>query len=188
MLRTALAVLLAAVLIQLAPSPQRYIEKKEDRAVVVVKETSQTKPLDENPARDDQPQPEIQAAKPEPTKAPEPKPQVIDPPKSEPMATPSMNDHQTLLQAAGVPSRDWPAAEFIFSKESTWRPTATNSKGCIGLGQNCPDKKGYYWLTDACPNWQTDPVCQVKRFSHYATERYGSWWSAHAFWIENGWW
>lgn len=108
---------------------------------------------------------------------------AIPTPQSSPI-----DEQEELLQAAGVPNSEWSAAKYIFNKESTWRPTATNSIGCIGLGQNCPDKNGKTWLTDACPDWQSNPVCQVERFSHYATERYGGWWPAYEFWSENGWW
>jgi hypothetical protein len=183
-IRIVIAGLFAAVLIAVAPSPGRHIQKQTERAARVNMTTAQAKPvapLETKPMEGEQSQPEI-LAKAEEVKAPEPA--TPQPTPIPPVET----DHQALLQAAGVPSSDWPAVEFIFKKESSWRPTATNNKGCIGLGQNCPDKKGYYWLHDACPNWQADTICQIQRFSNYATARYGGWWQAHAFWLANGWW
>lgn len=174
-MKLVIAGLLAAVLIQLAPSPDQHLnETGQEKAAVAVRseKANQATPQASEASAEQAP---VQSQPEKVAEQPSPKPTVL-------------NDQQAILQAAGVPSTDWPAVEFIFHKESTWRPTATNQIGCIGLGQNCPDKNGNLWLTDACPNWQTDPVCQVKRFSHYATERYGGWWFAHTFWIENGWW
>ena len=71
--------------------------------------------------------------------------------------------------------------------ETHWRVDAINSSGCIGIGQNCPNRDGYYWLKEACPEWQNDPVCQLKRFSIYAG-RYGGWQGAYNFWQQNRWW
>lgn len=98
------------------------------------------------------------------------------------------SDKQAIMAAAGIAAADYGYVDFIITKESTWRPAATNSWGCIGLGQNCPDRNGYYFLKDACPNWQNDPVCQLKRFTGYAEGRYGGWADAYNFWVNNGWW
>lgn len=92
------------------------------------------------------------------------------------------------MAMAGIPKKDWAAVDYIIHHESTWRVSVTNKIGCIGLAQNCPDKYGRYWLKEACPNWQNDPVCQLKRFTVYAEERYGSWSGALAFWQKNSWW
>jgi uncharacterized protein YabE (DUF348 family) len=95
-------------------------------------------------------------------------------------------DKSEILRAAGVSERDFAAVDFIFQKESTWRPGAINARGCIGLGQRCPSK-GSNALAAACPNWQTDAVCQVRHFSAYAN-RYGGWQGAYQAWLEQGWW
>ena len=78
---------------------------------------------------------------------------------------------------------------FIFTKESTWNPAAENYLGCIGLGQACPGG-GKPVLIAQCPNWQSDPVCQIKFFNNYAIVRYGSWANAEEFWRapEHHWW
>jgi len=89
------------------------------------------------------------------------------------------------IKEAGV--EDINAAHTLLMRESTCRPDAVNSIGCIGIGQNCPDKDGNYWLVDSCPDWKTNPVCQIKRFTHYAVERYGSWNAALSFSNNNGW-
>lgn len=95
-------------------------------------------------------------------------------------------DKADIFRAAGVAEKDFAAIDYIFQKESTWRPGAINSRGCIGLGQRCPSG-GSNALANACPNWQTDAVCQVRHFSGYAS-RYGGWQGAYSAWLEQGWW
>lgn len=114
---------------------------------------------------------------------PKPKPKVVERPP-ETVVKPSGTKQEWMAQA-GIPSSDWPAVDFIIHKESTWRPTATNNIGCVGLGQSCPGGSG---LVAECPNWQSDPVCQLRHFSKYAKQRYGGWWSAHAAWTQQNWW
>jgi len=106
----------------------------------------------------------------------------VEAPKPKPVA-PSSNEQ--LLAAADIPRSEWPAVDFIFTHESTWRPTAVNNIGCIGLGQSCPGGSG---LASDCPNWQTDVICQIKHFDKYAKSVYGSWWGAHSAWQSKGWW
>jgi hypothetical protein len=79
------------------------------------------------------------------------------------------------MNQAGIPSQDQHYVDEIFTPESGWNPGIVSKTGCIGLGQNCPDGNGNYWLDDACPNWPNDPVCQIRRFDGYAKGRYGSW-------------
>lgn len=86
--------------------------------------------------------------------------------------------------AAGIPSSQHAAVDYIIGRESGWRPNAMNAGGCAGLGQACPGSK----LANVCPEWQIDPVCQLKFFNGYATGRYGSWNEAYNFWIINHWW
>lgn len=95
-------------------------------------------------------------------------------------------DKAAVLTAAGVAKSDQGYVNFIFSRESGWNAAAISPNECIGLGQNCPSG-GTYWLKQACPNWQNDPVCQTKRFSVYAG-RYGGWQGAYDFWTRNNWW
>lgn len=127
----------------------------------------------------------VEPVKSEPVPAPEPQPIVAAPKAPEPVV-PS-GSHQDWMRLAGIPVNDWPAVDFIVTHESSWIPSNVNPYGCIGLGQNCPTN-GVYWLPVSCPNWQTDPVCQLKRFSVYAQERYGGWWGSMAAWKRQGWW
>lgn len=96
------------------------------------------------------------------------------------------SDKTAVLNAAGIPVSQHGYVNFIFSHESGWNAASISGNGCIGLGQNCPNN-GHYWLKDSCPNWQTDPVCQTKRFTLYA-QRYGGWEGAYNAWQTQGWW
>lgn len=92
--------------------------------------------------------------------------------------------HQDWLSAAGMPTSDHGYIDFIFTRESRWNPAARNPSGLyVGLGQTSPSK-----LSAACPNWQGDPVCQIKFFDRYAKSRYGSWLDSYNFWKSHNWW
>ena len=99
-----------------------------------------------------------------------------------------VGDRASIMRQAGIPEGQLYYADFIINRESTWRVNARSGNGCIGLGQNCPDGSGNYWLVQACPNWENDPVCQLGRFNTYAQERYGGWDNAFDFWQRNRWW
>ena len=90
--------------------------------------------------------------------------------------------HEDWMAAAGLSPSDYGYANYIFSNESGWRMTATDGTH-YGLGQTSLSK-----LSSACPNWQTDPVCQIKVFNGYAVGRYGSWAGAYSAWQAKGWW
>ena len=92
-------------------------------------------------------------------------------------------DKVEWMRAAGISEADFSAVDYIIGRESRWRPAVVNSSGCAGLGQACPGSK----LASACPNWQTDPVCQLKFFSGYAGQ-YGGWQGAYQEWLIKGWW
>lgn len=93
-------------------------------------------------------------------------------------------DKANLMSQAGIPADQHASVDYIISRESGWRPGATNAGGCIGLGQRCNPSV----LINACPNWETDAVCQLQHFNGYAVGRYGSWNEAYAFWSVNHWW
>lgn len=99
-------------------------------------------------------------------------------------ATVVIGDRVDWMRAAGIDESQFGAVDFIIGRESGWRPGALNGSGCAGLGQACPGSK----LVRACPDWQTNPVCQLQFFSGYANARYGSWQGAYNFWISNRWW
>ena len=92
-------------------------------------------------------------------------------------------DKSSILGAAGVSASQYYAADFVISRESGWNLAARNSGGCLGLGQACPGGK----LINACPNWSSDAVCQVRFFTGYSS-RYGGWEGAYQFWQLHGWW
>lgn len=93
-------------------------------------------------------------------------------------------DKAAVLAAAGVPTSQHFAADFIIGRESGWNLAARNGSGCLGLGQACPGQK----LVNACPNWQSDATCQIQFFSSYANGRYGSWQAAYEAWLVKHWW
>lgn len=91
--------------------------------------------------------------------------------------------HQDWMTAAGISPDDYGYVNYIISKESGWNPAAINPVGYYGLGQTNLNA-----ISSACPNWQSDPVCQLKFFNGYAVSRYGNWQAAHAFKVNRGWW
>lgn len=97
------------------------------------------------------------------------------------------SDKASLMASAGISSDQFGSADFIISHESGWRPGAISANNCIGLGQRCPSG-GTNALARDCPNWASDPVCQLQHFSRYANGRYGSWNNAAAAWQTQGWW
>ena len=88
------------------------------------------------------------------------------------------------MRAAGIDPSQYQYVDFIIGHESGWNPGSVSANRCIGLGQRCDASI----LIDACPNWQSDPVCQLGHFSGYANGRYGSWQGAYDAWQAQGWW
>lgn len=109
-------------------------------------------------------------------------------PRPEIVQAPVTGDKAQWMADAGIAEGNYNYVDFIMTKESTWRPDAISPNKCIGLGQNCANKNGYYWLEDACPQWQVDPVCQLKRFEEYAVGKYKSWEGAYIHWQQHGSW
>ncbi len=112
-------------------------------------------------------------------------PRLATPP---PAAPPIDGTKIEWMAEAGMAESDYDDADYIFTRESHWRADAENARGCIGVSQNCPDKNGNRWLEQACPDWRTNIICQIKRFSDYAVGRYGSWQAARAHKARHGWW
>jgi resuscitation-promoting factor RpfB len=104
--------------------------------------------------------------------------------KSKTPNTSVAGDKASLMAQAGIAASQHSSADFIISRESGWRPAARNARNCIGLGQKCNAAS----LISQCPNWETDPVCQLRHFNGYAVGRYGSWDKAYTFWTVNHWW
>lgn len=83
-----------------------------------------------------------------------------------------------------VPSGEFGCFDWIVTRESGWSVTATNpSSGAYGLGQALPGSK----MASAGPDWQTDPVTQIKWTLGYMDERYGSPCAAQSFWESHNW-
>ncbi|MBI3624374.1 DUF348 domain-containing protein [Candidatus Saccharibacteria bacterium] len=94
------------------------------------------------------------------------------------------SDRTSLMAAAGISPGDYAAVNYIVSRESNWHPDARNAGGCLGLGQRCPGSA----LINACPNWDVDPICQLRYFTSYADARFGGWGGAYAYWQSHGYW
>ncbi len=111
---------------------------------------------------------------------PTPKPKVVERP---PVEVPKSKE--ALLAAAGIPESDWQAVDYIVSKESSWRHDAVNAgSGATGLCQSLPATK----MASEGEDYMTNPVTQLRWCHKYAVQRYGGWWGAHAFWLQNAWW
>lgn len=92
-------------------------------------------------------------------------------------------DKAAVMAAAGIRQSDYPYVDYIVSRESGWRVSATNGR-TWGLCQALPGSK----MSSAGADWQTNPVTQLKWCSGYATGRYGTWEAAYNFWTANHWW
>lgn len=82
------------------------------------------------------------------------------------------------MSAAGIPVTT--ATTSLIIRESGCRPTALNpDSGACGIPQALPCSK----LIAVCPNWQNDPVCQLRWMNTYVANRYGTWESAYSTWL-----
>lgn len=102
-------------------------------------------------------------------------PEVVSEPTPEP--TPVVEVVETP-QPVYAPVSEDEAKNFIYQHESSGRLDAMNSRGCIGLGQDCNGA-----LVNDCPNWRTDFACQDAFWERYMSARYGSWEKARQFWL-----
>lgn len=161
-----------------AASPWLKQFEIEQEDILTPPPTTTTIPPTTIPVRVVEPKPSRSA-----TRQSAPKPAKVLPPPAAPVS----GNKVEWMEQAGIAPSDRGYVDYIMTKESSWVPSNVNSKGCIGLGQNCPNN-GYYWLKEACPDWQTDPVCQLGRFATYAVGRYGSWQKAFEFKRARGWW
>lgn len=90
--------------------------------------------------------------------------------------------HEDWMAAAGISPSDYGYVNYIIGRESGWRTTASNGR-YYGLYQT-----NLRSLSSQCPNWQNDPVCQLRAATNYANGRYGSWAQAYNFWVSRHWW
>lgn len=94
-------------------------------------------------------------------------------------------DKTELMRLAGIPESDYSHVDYIVQKESSWNYQAVNaSSGATGLCQSWPASK----MATEGSDYLTNPITQLKWCHKYATGRYGSWYSAFAFWQNNRWW
>lgn len=91
--------------------------------------------------------------------------------------------HEDWMASGGISAGDYGYVNYIFMHESSWNPAARNPIGYVGLGQTSEAN-----LSAACPQWESDPICQIRFFDGYATSRYGSWSAAYDFKASHGWW
>lgn len=87
-------------------------------------------------------------------------------------------------RAAGVSEDELPLALTIIYRESGCRVDATNaSSGAYGIPQALPGNK----MAAIAPDWQTNPVTQIRWMAHYVTNRYGGWAQALDWWQAHRW-
>lgn len=92
-------------------------------------------------------------------------------------------DKQGVMAAAGISRGDYTYVDYIVSRESGWRPHASNGR-TWGLCQALPGSK----MSSAGSDWQTNPVTQLKWCNNYAVSKYGSWSAAYNVWQSKHWW
>lgn len=149
-----IAVLLSATFVALTAHKAPALTKTAVHEAIANEPTVKTA----TPAKAVQPQPENAV------KVIQPKPQPMEP-----------LTHVQLMAAAGIPPKDYGAADYIISHESDWDPNATEpTSGAHGLPQALPySKTGCGW---------SDSICQLRWANAYADARYGGWWQAQAYW------
>lgn len=170
-MKTLIAAVLSLALIGLTPNTAPPQLKKQDTPTPSIK-TAQAIKQESSHLKD-----QAEVAKPvtEPVQEVAPAPAPVPPPPPVP------STKSELMAAAGIPTSDWAAVDYIVNHESTWNPTAVNaSSGSCGLVQELPCGKSGCTFGDG--------VCQLRWATQYATTRYGSWWGAHSFWSSNRWW
>lgn len=102
-----------------------------------------------------------------------------------PPITKAYSNNQQLMADAGILEGDFEYVEYIIFKESTWNYKAVNaSSGATGLCQSLPASK----MSSAGADYLTNPLTQMKWCHNYAQQRYGSWYNAYNFWLNNHWW
>lgn len=147
--------------------------------------------------------PVVAEAKPlqEEKKQEEAKPELTPPPVVETPPQP-LTQKEQWMKDAGIPENEWPAVDYVLSRESGWCPYkwegefgacpayhgASETVG-YGLCQATPPGK----MASAGSDWQTNPVTQLKWCTDYARSRYGGWPGAQNAWSTrlaagHGWW
>ncbi|WP_238815761.1 lytic transglycosylase domain-containing protein [Nocardia brasiliensis] len=90
---------------------------------------------------------------------------------------------RTLAMTMVPPHHFW-AFDNIITRESAWNVFARNPEsGAYGLGQALPPEK----MGTHGPDWQFNPVTQIRWTYDYMNKRYGSPIAAWDFWQANHW-
>lgn len=90
------------------------------------------------------------------------------------------------LRAAGIGESDWGFVDYIFTRESHWRPYLWNQQGSSAYG--ICQRMMSVWPLKEGERYMDDPVAQVIWCDWYAHERYGSWENAYNAWRKKKWW
>lgn len=110
--------------------------------------------------------------------------QLPPPPTPKPSAAPVQamvqynGSHEDWMAAAGIAPSDYFYVDYIVFHESGWRVTAQAPNGPYGLCQSWPGNK----MATAGPDWQTNPVTQLRWCSMHAAQ-YGNWYGSYIFWL-----
>lgn len=91
-------------------------------------------------------------------------------------------DKAAVMAAAGISASDYPYVDYIVSRESGWRVSATNGS-TWGLCQALPGSK----MASAGADWQTNPVTQLRWCAGYAAGK-GGWAASYNLWISQNYW
>lgn len=128
------------------------------------------------------PKPQLEKVAEKPQAEPQPE-RPVEQPQVVTQALPT--DKTELMRLAGIPESEYSHVDYIVSKESSWNYQAVNaSSGATGLCQAWPAEK----MATEGSDYLTNPITQLKWCHKYSLERYGSWYSAFAFWTANRWW
>lgn len=92
--------------------------------------------------------------------------------------------HEDWMASAGISASDYGYVNYIVTHESTWRPTASNGQ-YYGLYQTTISRLNSHGCSGSL---LSNPICQLKSATIYATSRYGSWAAAYAYWKSHGSW
>lgn len=95
-------------------------------------------------------------------------------------------DKESIMAQAGIRRSDYPYVDYIVSRESGWRPNATNGM-TWGLCQALPGSK----MASVGEDWRVNPVTQLRWCDWYATQgssNFNSWQGAYNYWTVHHWW
>jgi hypothetical protein len=77
---------------------------------------------------------------------------------------------KALMPQFGFSLGEYGCLESLWNRESGWNPHAANPSGAYGIPQSLTGSK----MASAGPDWQNDPVTQIKWGLGYIKDRYGS--------------